>query len=80
MTKAEAQSYGNVDFDSAKEDKGYTDKWFFYECLYEITNEPQFNLPQTGSFGIWKYGYAGILIMMLAGGILFLGRKKRKMI
>ena len=29
MTKAEADKYGNVDFASAKEDKGYTEKWFF---------------------------------------------------
>ena len=33
MTKKEADAYGNVDFSSAKEDTGYTNKWFFYDCL-----------------------------------------------
>lgn len=79
MTKAEAEEYGNVDFTSAKEDVGYTDKWFFYDCLYEITNEPQFHLPQTGGFGGWKYGFVGFAVMFLAGGILVFGRKKKKL-
>ena len=78
MTKAEAEKYGNVDFASAREDQGYTDKWFFYECLYEITNEPQFDIPQTGGFGNWMYGYVGILTLVLAGGVILFGRKKRK--
>lgn len=76
MTKAEADKYGNVDFDSAKEDSGYTNEWFFYDCLYEITNEPQFQLPQTGGTG-WKYGILGAALLFLAGGILVIGRKKR---
>lgn len=67
MTKAEADKYGNVDFASAKEDKGYTEKWFFYSCLYEITNEPQFTIPQTGGFGGWKYGYLGVAILLPEG-------------
>ena len=79
MTKAEAEEYGNVDFTSAKEDTGYTGKWFFYDCLYEITNEPQFHLPQTGGFGGWKYGFIGVAVMFLAGGILVFGRKKKKL-
>lgn len=78
MTKAEAEKYGNVDFARAKEDKGYSDKWFFYDCLYEITNEPQFDIPQTGGFGSWMYGYIGILALALAGGVLFFGRKRRR--
>lgn len=79
MTKEEANKYGNVDFTSAKEDAGYTNKWFFYDCLYEITNEPQFRLPQTGGFGGWKYGFIGVAITFLAGGILIFGRKRKKM-
>jgi len=77
MTKAEAEKYGNVDFKSAKEDKGYTDKWFFYDCLYQITNEPQFKVPQTGGFGDWKWGYIGFAVLLIAGGILVTGRKRR---
>lgn len=76
MTKAEAEKYGNVDFKSAKEDFGYTGKWFFYDCLFEITNEPQFRLPQTGGFGSWSYGFIGVALLVLAGGILLFTRKK----
>lgn len=75
MSRAEAENYGNVDFTSAKEDSGYTNKWFFYGCLYEITNEPQFHLPQTGGFGGWKYGVIGLAVLFLAGGILIFERK-----
>ena len=79
MTKEEAEAYGNVDFESAKEDLGYTNKWFFYECLYEITNEPQFTLPQTGGFGGWKYGFIGIAVLFLTGGALVFGKKRKKL-
>lgn len=78
MTKEEAEQYGNVDFTSAKEDTGYTGKWFFFDCLYEITNEPQFLLPQTGGTGVWKYGIMGFAVMLVAGAILIAGRKKKK--
>lgn len=78
MTKSEADKYGNVDYSSAKEDKGYTDKWFFYDCLYEITNEPQFKLPQTGGFGGWAFGYIGLGILILTGFCIF-GISRRKM-
>lgn len=78
MTKAEADQYGNVDFTNAKEDAGYTGKWFFYDCLYEITNDPQFKLPQTGGTGTWKYGAMGVALLGIAGGIYVWGRKKKK--
>ncbi len=77
MTKAEADAYGNVDFSSAKEDKGYTNKWFFYSCLYEITNEPQFSIPQTGGFGTWFYGYTGIAALILAGVIYMIASRRK---
>ena len=77
MTKKEADAYGNVDFSSAKEDTGYSNKWFFYDCLYEITNDPQFHLPQTGGFGGWSYGYLGLALLLITGGI-FLFRNKKK--
>ncbi|WP_373215842.1 SpaA isopeptide-forming pilin-related protein [Ruminococcus sp. 5_1_39BFAA] len=78
MTKAEADKYGNVDFASAKEDKGYTEKWFFYSCLYEITNEPQFTIPQTGGFGGWKYGYLGVAILLGAFAAIALSTRKKR--
>lgn len=78
MTKAEADQYGNVDFTNAKEDAGYTGKWFFYDCLYEITNDPQFKLPQTGGTGTWRYCAMGAALLGMAGGIFIWGRKKKK--
>lgn len=60
MTADEANEYGNVDFSSAKEDKNYSGKWYFYECLYEITNNATFKMPMTGDNGKWKYGFIGL--------------------
>ena len=60
MTADEANEYGNVDFSSAKEDKNYSGKWYFYECLYEITNNATFKMPMTGDDGKWKYGFIGL--------------------
>ena len=67
MTADEANEYGNVDFSSAKEDVGYTGKWYFYECLYEITNNATFKMPMTGDDGKWKYGFIGSGIIMVTG-------------
>lgn len=79
MTEAEAKSYGNVDFSTAKQDTNYTDKWFFYDCLYEITNTPLLKLPTTGSSGIWKYGFIGIsMIAVLTGGIVVYETRNKK--
>ena len=64
MTADEANEYGNVDFSSAKEDKNYSGKWYFYECLYEITNNATFKMPMTGDDGKWKYGFIGFGIVM----------------
>lgn len=60
MTMQEAQEYQNVDFSSAKEDAGYTNKWYFYDCLYEVTNNATFKMPTTGDDGKWKYGFIGL--------------------
>lgn len=54
MTRDEAIQYGNVDFSSAKEDIGYTNKWYFYNCKYDITNNAVFKMPMTGDDGKWK--------------------------
>ena len=60
MTEAEANEYGNVNYETAKEDKNYSGKWYFYECLYEITNNATFKMPMTGDDGKWKYGFIGL--------------------
>ena len=80
MTQEEANDYGNVDFDTAKEDKSYTDKWFFYSCLFEITNHAKFVVPMTGGNGIWKIGFVGmgVLAMVVTGLIVNESSKKKR--
>lgn len=80
MTSEEASEYGNVNFETAKEDEGYTNKWFFYECLYEITNNSTLIMPTTGGNGIWKYGIFGFG-MMACAAVVWIGydtKKKRR--
>lgn len=64
MTEDEANEYGNVDFTSAKEDVNYSGKWYFYECLFEVTNNATFKMPMTGDSGTWKYGFVGFGIII----------------
>ena len=66
----------------AKEDKDYTNKFFFFECTYEITNTPTFGLPETGSTGTWNYGFVGLGIALVAGscgaGVMLLGKRRKR--
>lgn len=83
MTQEEARDYGeNLDMSKAKEDKDYTNKFFFFECTYEITNTPTFGLPETGATGTWKYGFVGLGIALVAGvgtaGMVVTKRRRRK--
>lgn len=78
MSKTEAESYGNVDFTTAKEDKSYTGNWFFYNCLYEITNNAQFVMPMTGGNGTWKYVFIGMSILAVVGAGFILKNSSNK--
>ena len=79
MTEDEANEYGNVDFTSAKEDVNYSGKWYFYECLYEITNNATFKMPMTGDDGKWKYGFIGLgIIMAISAGFVICNTKNKK--
>ena len=82
MTVAEANEYQDVKFESAREDKDYTNKWFFYECSYIITNTPTLDLPHTGATGTWNYGFVGLGIALAAGvgtaGTVVMKRRRRK--
>ena len=80
MTMQEAQEYQNVDFSSAKEDIGYTNKWYFYDCLYEVTNNATFKMPMTGDNGKWKYGFIGFGFIIVTGTMLMVCNKKTKKI
>ena len=50
----------NVDFTTAKEDDGYSGKWYFYNCKCDITNNATFSMPMRGDDGKWKYGFIGL--------------------
>lgn len=80
MTMEEAAKYQNVDFDSAKEDIGYTNKWYFYNCKYDITNNAVFRMPMTGDDGKWKYGFIGFGFIIVTGTMLMVCNKKTKKI
>ena len=75
----EAAQYQNVDFDSAKEDVGYTNKWYFYNCKYDITNNAVFKMPMTGDNGKWKYGFIGFgMVAALGCAYVILNSKNYK--
>ena len=79
MTEAEANEYGNVNYETAKEDKNYSGKWYFYECLYEITNNATFKMPMTGDDGKWKYGFIGLgIVMAISAGFVICNTKSKK--
>lgn len=79
MTEQEANAYGNVDFTSAKEDVNYSGKWYFYECLFEITNNATFKMPMTGDSGTWKYGFIGLgIVMAIGAGFVICNTKSKK--
>ena len=80
MTFNEALKYKKVKFSTSKEDINYTDKWYFYECTYEITNNQLFGMPMTGDDGKWKYGFIGFagLSIINCGFILHNKSKKKK--
>lgn len=65
--------------DNGQFDKGYTNKWYFYEATYEITNTPTFKIPTTGSNGIWMYGFIGLGMAAMAGfGIVLYDKNNKK--
>lgn len=78
LTKDEADSYGNVNKDLAKEDTNYTQKWFFFDCKYEIKNNQVFLMPMTGSDGTWMYGFVGFAAIAFTGCLYLLLDEKKK--
>ena len=78
LTKDEADSYGNVNKDLAKEDTNYTKKWYFFDCKYEIKNNQVFLMPMTGSDGTWMYGFVGFAAIAFTGCLYLLLDEKKK--
>lgn len=78
LTKDEADSYGNVNKDLAKEDTNYTKKWYFFDCKYEIKNNQVFLMPMTGSDGTWMYGFVGFATIAFTGCLYLLLDEKKK--
>ena len=78
LTKDEADSYGNVNKDLAKEDTNYTQKWYFFDCKYEIKNNQVFLMPMTGSDGTWMYGFVGFAAIAFTGCLYLLLAEKKK--
>ena len=79
MSQDEAKNSG-ADTSKATLDSGYTNKWFFYDCTYEVTNTATFKLPMTGSTGYWKYGIIGFgTLAVLGTGLILMDTRKKRM-
>ena len=75
MTSSEATSSGADTSQGTWDD--YSNKWFFYDCLYEVTNDYTFKMPMSGSTGNWTLGYVGLGIVAIVGfGILCYSRRR----
>lgn len=60
-------------------DEGYTNKWYFYEAKFEVTNTPNFVMPTTGASGIWKFIFFGFGTMAILGtGLIVFDSKNKK--
>ncbi len=79
MTEEDVKKHNNVDLSRAKLNSGYDEKYYFFECTYEITNEYTFKLPSTGAAGDWKYGYLGMaMAAILCGGLVYTRRRRAR--
>ena len=67
---------------SAATDQGkydnYTNKWFFYEATFDVTNNVTFKMPTTGATGVWKFIFFGFGAMAVLGTGLILYDSKNK--
>ena len=77
MTDKEAKALSAAT-DNGKFDE-YTNKWYFYESTYEITNNATFTMPRTGGNGYWVFGLIGFGAAAVAVfGIVMYDKKKKK--
>lgn len=60
-------------------DSGYSNKWYFYEATFEVTNNAKFVMPITGDNGFWKFGFIGFgAIAILGTGLVIFDKKGKK--
>ena len=65
--------------DQGKFDSGYSNKWYFYEATFEVTNNAKFIMPMTGDNGFWKFGFIGFgTIAVLGTGLIIFDKKSKK--
>ena len=77
MTDKEAKALSAAT-DNGKFDE-YTNKWYFYESTYEITNNATFTMPRIGGNGYWVFGLIGFGAAAVAVfGIVMYDKKKKK--
>ena len=78
MTEEEVNASG-ADKTKGTYDDGYTNKWYFFDARYEITNSAVFKMPTTGADGVWKYIFLGFGTMaVLVTGVIIYDTKNRK--
>ena len=68
---------------SAATDNGqfddYTNKWYFYEATFEVTNSVKFIMPTTGANGVWKFIFLGFGAMaVLTTGLIIYDTKNKR--
>ena len=68
---------------SAATDQGqfdeYTNKWYFYEATFEVTNSVKFIMPTTGANGVWRFIFFGFgtMAVLTTGLVVYDARNKR---
>ena len=68
---------------SAATDNGqfddYTNKWYFYEATFEVTNSVKFIMPTTGANGVWRFIFFGFgtMAVLATGLVVYDARNKR---
>lgn len=68
----------NVDFTTAKEDNGYSGKWYFYNSNYGITNNAVFKMPIIGDNDKWKYDFVGLRMTAALAAVWFVYETKKQ--
>ena len=57
----------------------YTNKWYFYEATFDVTNNVSFKMPTTGADGVWKFIFFGFGTMaVLATGLIVYDSKNKR--